>query len=68
MAKCTEELQRLYSNYQKTTSQYHNNTQQINLLDFNGSSDIEGESIISPPNLNHIIQKLNEAFKSMQIA
>jgi hypothetical protein len=67
MAKCTEELQRLYSNYQKTTSQYHNNTQQINLLDFNGSSDTEGESIMSPPNLNHIIQKLNEAFKSMQI-
>jgi hypothetical protein len=67
MAKCTEELQRLYSNYQKTTSQYHNNTQQINLLDFNGSSDTESESITSPPNLNHIIQKLNEAFKSMQI-
>jgi hypothetical protein len=68
MAKCTEELQRLYSNYQKTTSQYHNNTQQINLLDFNGSSDTEGESLTSPPNLNHIIQKLNEAFKSIQIA
>jgi uncharacterized protein YlxW (UPF0749 family) len=67
MAKCTEELQSLYSNYQKTTSQYYNNTQQINLLDFNGSSDIEGESIMSPPNLNYIIQKLNEAFKSMQI-
>jgi|GEM_PF-1971638 len=67
MAKCTEELQSLYSNYQKTTSQYHNNAQQINLLDFKGSSDIEGESLTSPPNLNNIIQKLNEAFKSMQV-
>jgi chaperonin cofactor prefoldin len=68
MVKCTEELQRLYSNYQKTTSQYHNNTQQINLLNFNGSSDTESESLTSPPNLNHTIQKLNEAFKSIQIA